>query len=142
VRHASALVVGELKLRRGVAPLISQVRSEPSEAWTEIARGLGAFGPIAFKRVVGAFKNTGGSNERFVLVLSHLSNHGCARQLEDLRKDPDEWIATAARTAVARRSGVQWEDSAVRTGRKLGDAGQAARYSQMFFSETAKVKIE
>jgi hypothetical protein len=141
LRHGSALVAGRLKLRRAIAPLIKQLREEKTEAWTELARGLGEFGSSAFKRVISAFRGENGPEDRLVLVLAHLANHGCAGQLESLQKDPNPWIASAARRANAQRSKVEWEDSAVRTQKKLGKASAAALRSQLFYAELSKVAI-
>jgi HEAT repeat protein len=142
VRHASALLLGRLRLRRAIAPLLRQLQQEESDLWTEIARALGEFGPSASRRVVTALRESKGTDQRFVLTLAHLYNHGCDREIEKLQKDSSSRVAAAARMAIAQRSKVQWEDLAVREQGKIADEEAVARLSQLFYSKAVIVQGE
>ncbi len=142
VRHASALLLGRLRLRRAIAPLLQQLRAEETALWTEIARALGEFGASASRRVISALRAGKGADQRFVLALAHLSNHGCDREIEKLQKDSNSRVAAAARTAVAQRSKVQWEDLAIREQGKIADESPIARLSQLFYSKAVIVQSE
>jgi hypothetical protein len=142
VRHASALLLGRLRLRRAIAPLLKQLRQEESALWTEIARALGEFGSSASRRVITALRESKGADQRFVLTLAHLSNHGCLKEIEKLQKDPTPRMASAARMAIAQRSKVQWEDLAIREQGKIADDEPAARLSQLFYSKAFIVQSE
>ena len=142
VRHASALLLGRLRLRRAIAPLIRRLITEETGLWTEIARALGEFGSSASRRVITALREGKGADHRFALVLSHLSNHGCDREIEKLQKDLNSRVAVAARTAVAQRSKVQWDDLGVREQGKISDDNPIARLSQLFFSKAVIIESE
>jgi len=79
--------------------------------------------------------------DRLVLALAHLANHGSAREVEKLENDPDAAVAQAARKAMARRARMEWEDLSVREQRTLTDSTPAARLSQLFYAEASKVAI-
>jgi len=144
VRHASALLLGRLRLRRAIAPLLRQLRAEETGLWTEIARALGEFGSSASRRVITAVRQSKGkgADPRFVLAMAHLSNHGCDREIERLQKDSNSRLASAARRAVAQRSKVQWEDLAIREQGKIADDNPITRLSQLFYSKAVIVQSE
>lgn len=140
VRHCAALALGKLQLRRALVPLLTQLETEESLAYTEIARAFGDFGAPALRSVVRVLP-TSTRQDRLVLALAHLANHGSAREVEKLENDPDAAIAQAARKAMARRARMEWEDLSVREQRTLTDASPAARLSQAFYAEASKVAI-
>jgi hypothetical protein len=133
VRQACAVVLGKLKLRRGLAPLLEQLEAETSPCWQEQARALGDFG-LAALRALARGIHASSRRERLMVALAHLANHGCAQDLENMERDPDAVLALAARQALARRSRLHWEDEAVRRGGTLKDASPEARLSQALYA--------
>jgi HEAT repeat protein len=133
VRQACAVALGKLKLRRGLAPLLEQLESEPTPAWQELARALGDFGMAALRALARGIHNSA-RRERLMVALAHLANHGCLSDLENMERDPDAVLALAARQALARRSRLQWEDQAVRKGGTLRDPSAEARLSQALYA--------
>ena len=133
VRQACAVVLGKLKLRRGLAPLLEQLESETSPAWQELARSLGDFG-LAALRALARGIHASSRRERLMVALAHLANHGCLQDLENMERDQDTVLALAARQALARRSRLHWEDEAVRRGGTLKDASPEARLSQALYA--------
>jgi hypothetical protein len=140
VRHCAALALGKLQLRRALVPLLNRLEVEESPSYPEIARAFGDFGAPALRSVVRVLA-TSARQDRLVLALAHLANHGSAREVEKLENDPDTAVAQAARKAMARRARMEWEDLSVREQRTLTDATPAARLSQVFYAEASKVAI-
>jgi hypothetical protein len=133
VRQACALALGKLKRRRGLAPLLEQLESEPTAAWNEIARALGDYG-LAALRALSRGLRASQRRERLMVALAHLAHHGCAEDLESLEKDPDTVLALAAKQALARAPRLEWEDKAVRGGGNLAEASSEARFSQLVYA--------
>jgi hypothetical protein len=140
VRQCAALALGKLQLRRALAPLLNQLETEESPAYAEIARAFGDFGAPALRSVVRVLP-TSTRQDRLVLALAHVANHGSAKEVEKLENDPDPVVSQAARKAMARRARMEWEDLSVREQRTLTDASPAARLSQAFYAEASKVAI-
>jgi len=140
VRQACAIALGKLKLRRGLAPLLEQLESEPSPAWQELARAIGDFGLAALRALARGIQNSQ-RRERLMVALAHLANHGCNQDLEKMERDPDTVLALAARQALARRSRLHWEDEAVRRGGTLKDATAEARLSQALYATLEHVGL-
>ncbi len=137
VRHACALGLGRLKLRRSLPALINQIESETTVSWTEMARAVGDFGSPALRQVAKALK-TSERRERLMVCLGHLANHGAGEEVKSLESDPDPTLALAARQAMARRSRMEWDDQAVRNQQPLRDNSPEARFSQVFYAEVAR----
>lgn len=138
MRHACALALGSLRLRRTLAPLLQHLDTEPTNVWVEIARALGGFGSGAVRSVVRGLPSAA-HPERLMVVLAHLANHGAAAEVEKLENGDNRQVAEAARKAMARRSRLEWEDLAIREQRTLTDNHPAARFSQSFFSALRKL---
>jgi hypothetical protein len=137
VRHACALGLGQLRVRRSLPALLKQLETEPTPSWAEMARALGDFGSPALRNVARGLKESE-RRERFMVGLAHLANHGCAEEVKSLESDPDSTIALAARQALARRSRMEWEDQAVRNQQPLRDNSPETRFSQVFYAEAAR----
>jgi HEAT repeat protein len=133
VRQTCAIVLGRLKLRRGLAPLLEQLEAEPTASWQELARALGDFG-LAALRALARGIHASARRERLMVAFAHLANHGCLQDLEKMEQDQDAVLALAAKQALARRSRLQWEDQAVRKGGTLHDASPEARLSQALYA--------
>lgn len=140
LRHAAALLVGYLKQRRNLVPLIKQLDEEPSASWQEMARALGHFGVPGLRTLVRSLDRARHA-ERYVVAMGHLANHGCAKDVETMENSESTELARTARQAMARRSRLQWEDLAIREQRTLVENTPAARFSQAFYAEAAKLDI-
>jgi HEAT repeat protein len=136
VRQAAALALGKLRLRRAVAPLIEQMLDEQDDTWSEIARALGEYGLSALRKVTRSLKGTKGPDQRFVIALAHLANHGCLQQVQKLKEESSLRIASAARKAIAQRPRIEWEDQALREQRPLSGESDAMKLSRAFYAET------
>ena len=137
VRQAAALALGHLRLRRAVVPLLHLLQNEPSEVWREVARVLGEFGTGAFRALSRGLKGPKNQPERLAWALAHLSNHGCAKQVEQLAADSDAKVARVAREALTLRDQAAQETARVRGSRPIeGDDG-ARLFSHRFYAELA-----
>lgn len=103
VRQAFALSLAHLKLRRAVVPLVHLLASEESDVWKEIARVVGAFGTASLRNVQRQLKDPKGKQERYILTLAHLANHGCEKQVQKLSADDRPKVATMANEALTLR---------------------------------------
>ncbi len=131
VRQASAVALGELRLRRSVTPLVHLLVSEPSEVWREVARVLGGLGSSAMRAVARAARDPRGQEERIALALAHLALGGEREAVERLAQDADPSLAALGRrglrlveTARAQRDAIEGEgeeprDPVLSFGRKL-----------------------
>ena len=137
VRHACALGLGQLKVRRSLLALIKQIETEPTPSWAEMARALGDFGSAALRGVSRSIQSSE-RRERLMVGLAHLANHGCAEEVKTLESDPDPTVALAARQAMARCSRMEWDDQAVRNQQQLRDNSPETRFSQVFYAELAR----
>jgi hypothetical protein len=137
VRHACALGLGQLKVRRSLLALVKQIESESTPSWAEMARALGDFGSAALRGVSRSIQSSD-RRERLMVGLAHLANHGCAEEVKTLETDPDPAVALAARQAMARCSRMEWDDQAVRNQQQLRDNSPETRFSQVFYAELAR----
>jgi HEAT repeat protein len=138
VRHACALGIGQLKVRRSLLALIKQIETEPTPSWAEMARALGDFGSAALRPVSRSIQSSE-RRERLMVGLAHLANHGSVEEVKTLETDPDPTVALAARQAMARCSRMEWDDQAVRNQQQLRDNSPETRFSQVFYAELARV---
>ena len=135
VRQASAIALGHLKLRRAVVPLVHLLTNEPSEIWREIARVLGEFGTAAFRAISRALKDPKGFEERFILTLAHLANHGCEAKVERLTKDEDRSVAVMALQALNLQKAAQQTRAMVRGESPLAEDDGVLAFSRRFYEE-------
>lgn len=100
VRQAAALALGELKLRRAVAPLVHLLQTEPSEIWWEVGRVLASFGAAGLRPMQRAMRDPKGAEERFSYTLAHLSalEPAKVRELESDANPKVKAVAVAAMT--------------------------------------------
>lgn len=135
VRQAFALTLGELKLRRAVVPLVHLLASEQSEIWREVARIIGTFGTASMRNVTRQLKDPKGLEERYVLAMAHLANHGCEKQVKKLASDDRPEIAKLASEALARRSEARSVEDQVRGRAPLGADDAILEFSRRFYQE-------
>lgn len=134
-RQAFALALGHLKLRRAVVPLLHLLGSETTDVWREVARIYGTFGNASFRTLSQKLHDPKAPEERYVLTLAHLANHGCAKQVDALAKDSDKRVATMAARALAMRDDARRQHESVAGARPLeGDDGVLA-FSRRFVQE-------
>jgi hypothetical protein len=114
VRQAAAVALGELELRRSVGPLVTLLKTEPSDVWKEVARVLGELQTAALRPIVRALKEPEGLEERYAYVLAHLVHNGCGDQVRELREEDDATVVAIAAKALTLRNVVKEHTSAVR----------------------------
>lgn len=135
VRQAFALSLGQLKLRRGVVPLLHLLASEQSEVWREVARVLGSFGTASLRTVTRQLKDPKGPQERYVLTLAHLAANGCEKQVDKLAQDERSSVAAMATEALTLRQEAGAVDERVRGEEKLTDESAILRFSWRYYAE-------
>jgi HEAT repeat protein len=135
VRQASALTLGELKLRRAVVPLVHLLQSEPSDIWQEVARVLGEFGMASFRTLARVLKDPKTAPERFPYALAHLANHGCAKQVDELTRDSDSKVSGMAQKALEMRDDVQRHAKSVRGEAEVEASDSVRQFSRRFYQE-------
>ncbi|MDQ3035284.1 MAG: hypothetical protein M3Y87_22965 [Myxococcota bacterium] len=134
-RQAFALALGHLKLRRAVVPLMHLLASEPSDVWREIARVYGTFGNASFRTLSQKLHDPKAPEERYVLTLAHLANHGCAKQIDALQKDADARVAALAVRALSMRDDARRQEELV-SGKRPPDSGDGViAFSRRFVEE-------
>ncbi len=134
-RQAFALALGQLKLRRAVVPLVHLLSSEPTDVWKEIARIYGTFGAAGVRTLLQRWKERQVSEERCVLTLAHLSNHGCESQVRALLRDPDPGIAALAKQAEAIRDEARRQDAIVSGSEAFDVRDETFDFSRRFVLE-------
>ncbi len=102
VRQISALALGELQLRRSIAPLVHLLQTEPTEVWREIGRVIGSFGSSALRTLTRAMRDPKGLEERFAYTLAHLAPRA-EKKIEALQEDENESVRRIALAMVTQR---------------------------------------
>lgn len=111
VRHAFAIALGHLKLRRAVVPLLHVLREEQSPVWKDIARVVGTFGNASLRAITRQTGDGKAADERTITALAHLANHGCEEALVTMTKESDARAARLAVHALSERDSARaWED--------------------------------
>lgn len=129
VRQAFALSLAHLKLRRAVVPLVHLLASEESDVWKEVARVVGAFGTASLRNVQRQLKDPKGKQERYILTLAHLANHGCEKQVQKLASDDRPKVAMMANEALTLREKAKKTEAEV-----LGQADPSGKDAVIAFS--------
>jgi hypothetical protein len=134
VRHAFAIALGHLKLRRAVVPLLHVLREEQSEVWKDVARVVGTFGNASLRAITRQTGDTK-TDERTVHALAHLANHGCEEALVQMTKEGDARAARLAVHALAQREGArEWEDRVL--GKRSAESTEPALlFARRFYEE-------
>jgi hypothetical protein len=134
-RQAFALALGHLKLRRAVVPLLHLIGSETTDVWREVARIYGTFGNASFRTLSQKLHDPKAPEERYVLTLAHLANHGCAKQVEALAKDSDKRVAAMATRALGMRDDARRQHESVSGARPLENDDGVLAFSRRFVQE-------
>jgi hypothetical protein len=138
VRHAAALALGHLKLRRAVVPLVHRLQVEPSDVWKEIARVLGSFGKGAFRTLARGLKDPKEHGDRMAFALAHLALNGCEAQVEELTRDRDKALAMLALEGLRRRAEAADQLAKVAGERPIDPSDQLLEFAAAFQAELRK----
>lgn len=139
VRQASALALGQLKLRRAVVPLLHVLESEESDVWREIARVLGELGQSSYRPLLRAAKDGKTERERFAYALAHASVAGSRKALRELAAGADEGerLVSIAQRALVLEDEAKRDASEVRGERPYDGDDPVKRFSRRFYEELA-----
>jgi hypothetical protein len=139
VRQASALVLGQLKLRRAVVPLIHLLQSEESDVWKEVARILGELGQASYRPLLRAAREPKSADERFAYALAHAANAGSREALRALARDESEGekIMRIAQQAIVREDEARRDAQEVRGDRPTDESDPVKAFSRRFYQELA-----
>lgn len=138
VRHAFALALGHLKLRRAVVPLLHLLREEESDVWRDVARIVGTFGNASLRAISRQFGEAGKTtDERTIAALAHLANHGCDEAIVAMTKESDPRTVQLATSALAQRLAARdWEEQVL--GKRPLDTSQPVLvFARRFLAELA-----
>jgi hypothetical protein len=139
VRQASALALGQLKLRRAVMPLMHALAGEPSGVWREIARVIGEFGAASYRALLREV--TGGKvpEDRLAYALAHAANHGQRKALQQVATDPSnaEQLVAVAQRAIVLEDEAKQDALEVRGERPIAGADPVKSFSRRFYEELA-----
>jgi HEAT repeat protein len=138
VRHAAALALGHLKLRRAVVPLVHRLQVEPSDVWLEVARVLGSFGKGAFRTLARGIKDPKEHGDRMAYALAHLALNGCEAQVEELTRDRDKALAMLALEGLRRRKEAADQLAKVAGERPIDGDDQLLEFAASFYVELRK----
>lgn len=106
VRQASALALGELQLRRSIAPLVHLLQTEPSDVWKEVGRVIGSFGSSALRTLTRAMRDPKGLEDRFAYTLAHLAPRA-EKKVAALQQDENEAVRRIALAVVTQREAAE-----------------------------------
>jgi len=139
VRQASALVLGQLKLRRAVVPLLHLLQSEESDVWKEVARILGELGQASYRPLLRAAREPKSADDRFAYALAHAANAGSREALRALARDEAEGekIMRIAQQAIVREDEARRDAQEVRGERPLDESDPVQAFSRRFYQELA-----
>jgi len=139
VRQASALVLGQLKLRRAVVPLLHLLQSEESDVWKEVARILGELGQASYRPLLRAAREPKSADDRFAYALAHAANAGSREVLRALARDESEGekIMRIAQQAIVREDEARRDAQEVRGERPTDESDPVKAFSRRFYQELA-----
>jgi hypothetical protein len=139
VRQASALALGQLKLRRAVVPLLHALADEESGVWREIARVLGELGAASYRPLLRAAKEGKAGEDRFAYALAHAANHGQRKALQQVATDPSngERVVAIAQRAIVLEDEAKQDALEVRGERPITGVDPVKAFSRRFYEELA-----
>lgn len=142
VRQGFALVLGHLKLRRAVVPLLHRLIAEDSDIHRELSRVFGSFGNASFRPLLRQLSDAKGNEERLARTLAHLALSGCEKQVEELKKDGDARSKELATRALSMLGEARAQEEMV-SGKRAVDEGDAVlSFSRRFEEELRGVAPE
>ncbi len=137
VRQASAVALGQLKLRRAVVPLLHLLQSEESGVWKEVARVLGELGQASYRPLLRAAKEPKSPEDRFAYALAHAANAGSRKALQAVAKDPSEGerLMRVAQQAIVLEDEAKRDAQEVRGERAYEGGDPVKSFSRRFYQE-------
>lgn len=135
VRQGFALVLGHLKLRRAVVPLLHRLIAEESPVHRELSRVLGSFGNASFRPFARQLTDAKESEERLARTLAHLALAGCDKQVGELKNDADAKVKELAVRGLAMVADARAQDEMVSGKRALDDGDPILAFSRRFEEE-------
>ena len=135
VRQGFALVLGHLKLRRAVVPLLHRLGAEESPVHRELARVIGSFGNASFRPFARQLADAKNDDARLTRTLAHLAIAGCEKQVEELKKDGDARIKELATNALQMVPEARLQEEVVMGKRALDESDAILAFSRRFEEE-------
>jgi hypothetical protein len=135
VRHAFAIALGQLRLRRAVVPLLHVLLGEQSDVWKDVARVFGTFGNASLRALSRQIADGKGPDERIVTALAHLANHGCEDALVQMKKDPDVRTVRLAEQALSQREAAREREEMVAGKRPVDPSAAELVFARRFVEE-------
>jgi hypothetical protein len=132
-RHACAMALGELKLRRAVVPLLHQMMNEKTVVWTEIARALGRYGTTGVKPLLRYLREPKGFEERLVKTMACFAIHGAVKQVEELASGDEAGVAALARQALEMQAEARLVEEQVAGSRDVEGQSPLLRYAHHLY---------
>jgi hypothetical protein len=114
----AAAAVVQIKLRRGLNPLVQRTLAKGEKSWMLFAWASGEFGNAAV-RALGRFEEP--DPERLSWILAHAVRAGAGRDVEKARTSGTHAISDAATRAVGRVDEARAFDAALRQGHASND---------------------
>ena len=124
VRHAFAMALGQLKLRRAVVPLLHLLLAEQSDGWRDMARVFGSFGNASLRALTRQIADGKGPDDRIAIALAHLALNGCEEAVVAMKKDNDRRVQRIAEEALSHRISTREREEMV-AGKRAVDASDA-----------------
>jgi hypothetical protein len=135
VRHAFAIALGQLRLRRAVVPLLHVLLAEQSDVWKDVARVFGTFGNASLRALSRQIADGKGPDERIVMALAHLTLHGCEDAVAQMKKDADPRTARLAEQALAQREQAREREDIVAGKKPVDSAAPELVFARRFVEE-------
>lgn len=135
VRHAFAIALGHLRLRRAVVPLLHVLLGEQSDVWKDVARIFGTFGNASLRALSRQIADGKGPDERIVTALAHLTLHGCEEAVVQMKKDSDPRTARLAEQALAQREQAREREDMVAGKKPVDNAAPEIVFARRFVEE-------
>lgn len=135
VRHAFAMALGQLKLRRAVVPLLHVLLAEQSDVWRDMARVFGSFGNASLRALTRQIADGKGPDDRIAIALAHLAHNGCEEAVTAMKKDPDRRVQRIAEEALSHRISTREREEMVAGKRAVDASNPSLVFARRFIEE-------
>lgn len=135
VRHAFAMALGQLKLRRAVVPLLHLLLAEQSDGWRDMARVFGGFGNASLRALTRQIADGKGPDDRIAIALSHLAQNGCEEAVVAMKKDNDRRVQRIAEEALSHRISTREREEMVAGKRAVDSTDAGLVFARRFVEE-------
>jgi HEAT repeat protein len=136
LRQACALLLGNAHDERGLGPLCAMLFTEPSDAWNDAARALGAFGKAALPHLCSGVRETTTLPEqewmtRLARAMAEVVlDEGDPSAVQELEASTDESIAYSATHALATLDAVRSETAQIRGEEPMPESTPAREFAR------------